>query len=1022
MGVRKSATRLTTTERDNFLKAVLTLKNTIANPADPPAQRISIWDQFVAIHYYVFTVIVPGGATVNMGHSDSGFCPWHRYYLLRLEQLLQAVDPTVMLPYWDWTDHAGTQNIIFQDSFLSPNGGAGGVGGGTVQSGYFAFNAPGVLPLWWPAGFPGWRIRASLEEGFGTTLRRTLGSFANLAIQSDVTNTLGRLNFEGGGGFRGSLEAALRMHNGTHNWVGGHMGGGASPNDPIFYMHHCNIDRLWAMWQINGHQGAAFYPAAGRTQGHNLNDIMWPWVGATPGYSPASPIADIVLPNFAADPIIHPADVLDHRALGYSYDSEPVAGLTLDQSGSMNGTTPDPMTGMGSVSKWQAAKQGVSFFLFDCEAAFAAAEAYVTVGVETFRQAGGGQFAKVFPGTPYGVVKSGGAYSQAAFDVAIVPFVPGGGTPLAGALSDTETTLVRAPYGNLPANDQRYLLMLTDGKETAAPLLNTLANPAFPNTAIFAMGFGVGSGWDGVDYATIATIAGKGKSVAPVVQVYHGDSAGAIDKFYTNSIAAAIGYTPAVDPLFELFPGEHVHMNFWVTDAEPSFMVTALGFDLVDENWEFCLMAPNGAHCCDSRREHHSDAEHDAGHGHAEGGPSCPCLTTMRKAGGRCTIFVHRNGAPADCWVGPWGLMAFYRARPDQPIMVMPHIADLLVPASAPPARGPLFARLNQSPKQRLAVREIAAGVTHSLAGPRNGPAERTEGPATSLSVNVYHRTALQANLLINAKSPFAGGDFEVAVEFNGLGSLTVADAQVAARLIAPAYSIGNLLADTATIPERKKYLVEEPGGTRFDTAQFLADYESKRPEAIRMRDEKITLKRGADGKWKAKIQKNIHPGLYHIAAYAEGSVDLSGKAKRDRCCDEQPQKFTRVLHAAVGLGLLPDASKSTLSAKWVKQNLRLEAVVRDSLGNLPDPTTAPPPEVVINGEVVEGKLDNNYTGTYVLEVSVQGPGFEVGSNRKVGPKPGWVQTKDGKRLELPVGKKLKLALRVARIDLPVTD
>ena len=43
----------------------------------------------------------------------------------------------------------------------------------------------------------------------------------------------------------------------------------------------------------------------------------------------------------------------------------------------MTGDTPDPMTGAGSISKWEAARQGVTHFLQDCEAAYNAAEAYV---------------------------------------------------------------------------------------------------------------------------------------------------------------------------------------------------------------------------------------------------------------------------------------------------------------------------------------------------------------------------------------------------------------------------------------------------------------------------------------------------------------------------------------------------------------------------------------------------------------------------------------------------------------------
>ena len=68
MGVRKSITKLTDTERDAFLAAVLTLKNTIANPDEPDIDRqINIYDQFVAIHLGVLGVRVPSGSTVNGG-------------------------------------------------------------------------------------------------------------------------------------------------------------------------------------------------------------------------------------------------------------------------------------------------------------------------------------------------------------------------------------------------------------------------------------------------------------------------------------------------------------------------------------------------------------------------------------------------------------------------------------------------------------------------------------------------------------------------------------------------------------------------------------------------------------------------------------------------------------------------------------------------------------------------------------------------------------------------------------------
>jgi hypothetical protein len=151
-------------------------------------------------------------------------------------------------------------------------------------------------------------------------------------------------------------------------------------------------------------------------------------------------------------------DMLDHRALGFSYDTEPVVGLALDRTGSMTGNTPDPSTGLPStMSKWEVAGMGVSNFMGDCEAARGAGEAIVTAGVETFRSNFGvNEFDKLFA-PPTGVVRPSSNASQATFDAAVAPITPEGGTPIAGALSDTETNLVRAPYGGNPAGETRYL-------------------------------------------------------------------------------------------------------------------------------------------------------------------------------------------------------------------------------------------------------------------------------------------------------------------------------------------------------------------------------------------------------------------------------------------------------------------------------------------------------------------------------------------------------------------------------------
>ena len=42
------------------------------------------------------------------------------------------------------------------------------------------------------------------------------------------------------------------------------MGPGTSPNDPVFFLHHCNVDRIWALWQY-AHPASAYLPASGRS-------------------------------------------------------------------------------------------------------------------------------------------------------------------------------------------------------------------------------------------------------------------------------------------------------------------------------------------------------------------------------------------------------------------------------------------------------------------------------------------------------------------------------------------------------------------------------------------------------------------------------------------------------------------------------------------------------------------------------------------------------------------------------------
>jgi tyrosinase len=66
----------------------------------------------------------------------------------------------------------------------------------------------------------------------------------------EVNDVLGLTDFTD---FSAQVE---QLHNRVHGWVGGHMGQIAyAAFDPIFWAHHCMIDRLWRLWQLR-HPGA----------------------------------------------------------------------------------------------------------------------------------------------------------------------------------------------------------------------------------------------------------------------------------------------------------------------------------------------------------------------------------------------------------------------------------------------------------------------------------------------------------------------------------------------------------------------------------------------------------------------------------------------------------------------------------------------------------------------------------------------------------------------------------------------
>ncbi len=145
------------------------------------------------------------GDITHQPHTTQRFLPWHRIYLLKFEQALRAIHPDVSIPYWDWTQ-ASEQSI---PAWLA-----------------------GVLPT----------VVTPTQTINVTRFPQSSASLATIA--SNTPTTLAQTDFTS---FTSMLQG---IHNSVHVWVGGSMGSvPTAPADPIFWMHHCNIDRLWWVWQ-----------------------------------------------------------------------------------------------------------------------------------------------------------------------------------------------------------------------------------------------------------------------------------------------------------------------------------------------------------------------------------------------------------------------------------------------------------------------------------------------------------------------------------------------------------------------------------------------------------------------------------------------------------------------------------------------------------------------------------------------------------------------------------------------------
>ncbi|KAH7323407.1 hypothetical protein B0J17DRAFT_683341 [Rhizoctonia solani] len=174
-------------------------------------------DDFTYVHYELRDIV----------HHVACFLPWHRWFLeMHIEELRKCgyTDP---MPYWDWTRDSGFGSL--------------GATEACVEDGPYA-----GMQINFPKPH-------CLKRGFD--LATAVPKEWSKSEISKIMKNTDFLNFWN--------QTERIPHDKVHDAVGGDLKEHYSPNEPLFYLHHAQIDRMWALWQ--GRNETRIYDYAGNT-------------------------------------------------------------------------------------------------------------------------------------------------------------------------------------------------------------------------------------------------------------------------------------------------------------------------------------------------------------------------------------------------------------------------------------------------------------------------------------------------------------------------------------------------------------------------------------------------------------------------------------------------------------------------------------------------------------------------------------------------------------------------------------
>ncbi|KAL1753706.1 hypothetical protein FB107DRAFT_217193 [Schizophyllum commune] len=260
----------------------------------------SYYDDFAYVHMDQNPVV----------HFTARFFPFHRAYVHKIDEKMRTLcnytGPSA--PYWDWSLDAAD---LEHSTMFSPDVNVSGLGGWGDPENDFQLvdGAFADLHLTYPSPH---RLRRNFTqypfatEGKDPQFYTQPWMPGNETFQGDLLRNLTQGYVGDYKGFHSKVEAFLTAHAAGHQMVGGDMGGicptgdtecvpGATftTNDPLFWLHHSMVDKMWFDWQ-HAHVEENFYLIEGGLTPHIENATIY--AQYTTGGPPALDF-DTSLPN-----------------------------------------------------------------------------------------------------------------------------------------------------------------------------------------------------------------------------------------------------------------------------------------------------------------------------------------------------------------------------------------------------------------------------------------------------------------------------------------------------------------------------------------------------------------------------------------------------------------------------------------------------------------------------------------------------------------------------------------------------